>query len=132
MITAVCDGGRAEGGVQWASVASSRAASAPLKTTPFVPLFIGPTGHPFGFKDGWTDERVFEYTGRGLAGRCCAVASNLQSCSSHSHLHDFQLLSEHGGEQGRFPIEISLLNGIEEVPLVGGGNRKAADGARLL
>lgn len=43
---------------------------------PAVLLFSGDSGAAFGYKDGWTDEGVFQYTGEGQTGDMTFVRGN--------------------------------------------------------
>lgn len=57
-------GGQAQGGI-----------STPAKR-PFIMLFTGDSGEPYGYQDGWTTEGVFLYTGEGQRGDMDFVRGN--------------------------------------------------------
>ena len=55
---------------------SSRAGSATPTHAPFVFLFTADTGEQYGYRDGWSSDNVFLYTGEGQVGDMAFIRGN--------------------------------------------------------
>jgi len=74
-------GGQAQGGI-----------STPAKQ-PFILLFTGEQGEQYGYRDGWTEDGVFLYTGEGQVGDMTFARGNLailQHADEGKDLHLFK------------------------------------------
>lgn len=80
-------GGQRQGGI-----------STPAKQ-PFVFLFTGESGHQYGYRDGWSDDGVFLYTGEGQRGNMEFIGGN-KAIRDHADagkaLHVFEQVKEKG------------------------------------
>lgn len=60
---------------------------------PFLMLFTGETGEQYGYRDGWIDDGLFEYSGEGQYGDMQMVRGNraiLEHAAKGNDLHLFQ------------------------------------------
>lgn len=107
-------GGQSQGGISTPSA------------HPFLMLFTGQSGEQYGYKDGWTTDGVFEYTGEGQRGHMEFIRGN-RAILEHSRvgkdLHLFEQLAEGAVRY----IEQMVCAGYQERtgPDIDGKQRKA-------
>jgi 5-methylcytosine-specific restriction enzyme A len=68
---------------------------------PLIFLFTGQTGEQYGYRDGWSDEGVFLYTGEGQVGDMLFVRGN-RAIRDHAALGKDLLLFEFLGKVGKY------------------------------
>jgi len=70
------------------------------KEFPVVFMFSGESGEQFGYKDGWTDEGVFAYTGEGQEGDMTFTAGNKAIRDHRQNGKDLFLFQDLGKGKG--------------------------------
>jgi 5-methylcytosine-specific restriction protein A len=74
--------------------------------TPFIFLFTGETGEQYGYKDHWTDDGVYLYTGEGQVGDMEFVRGNKAIRDHSANSKDmllFEALGKGNGTHGGSP-----------------------------
>ncbi len=70
------------------------------KEFPVVFIFTGDSGHAYGYRDGWTDEGVFQYTGEGQSGDMTFTTGNKAIRDHRENGKDLLLFEDLGKGKG--------------------------------